>query len=110
MITCNCNATDYIDERYRFRDEVIAERCCSEIDEAEIIARHEKRMRWLGRFGAVVAFCRWPGDGRYYLTLKFWRVIRRSRPAISYLANGPMVVLAGFMSEARGLHWDRKRG
>ena len=108
MIATNSHGTDYIDERYRFLNEVVADSYLSEIKQEQIICRYEKRMYWLGRLGAVVGFCRWPGDGRYYLTLKYWRVDWLFSIAKLHPANGPMVILAGFMSEARGRHWKRK--
>ena len=112
VIAFSTNGTDgggTADERYRFRGEIVAERCLSEIEEEQIIGRYEMRLYWLRWFGAVVGFCRWPGDGRYYLTFKYWRIARPGRIRRQVLMRRPKVILAGFVSGARGRHWKRKR-
>lgn len=100
--------TDCIDERYIFRGQVIAERCLSEIDERDIIERAEKRMCGLRRLGAIVGFCRWPGDDRHYLIFKYWQPAATERIRNRVTDRRPLVILAGHMSESRGLHRRRR--
>ena len=107
MIATNSNATDHIDENYRFRRSVSAD-SDSGVDSDVLAAMdfsdrnryiRECRLRLMAVLGAFVL------NGQ----LVYWRPVRAVRIVVSVLMRRPVVILAGFMSEARGRHWNRKR-
>ena len=44
----------------------------------------------------------------YAYTFKYWSA-EEKRPCRWILSRKPIIILAGYMSRNRGLHWDRKR-
>ncbi len=44
------------------------------------------------------------------IRVMWWPVVQVARAIHQVLGMVHQVLLAGYMSESRGLHWDRKRG
>lgn len=93
--TGHCSGdTNHVDECYEFCNYVSADYDCG--DRNMYIA--ECRLRLFSALGAFVL------NGQ----LVYWRVSKGKvyRPVLN---RRPVVIMAGYMPEARGLHWDRKR-
>ena len=58
---------------------------------------YENWMRFMGRLGAVV------GHG-----VKYWPATAIGPAGPQVLLRRPVVILAGYMSQSRGLAWDRR--
>lgn len=70
--------------------------------------KRENYLYWISNFGAVVTYCRWPRDGEYYLTLKYWKILKNFIIVKISLVKKPLMILAGFRNWTRGRHWDRR--
>ena len=127
VIPIDSNGTDYIDPRYRSEGTVTVltdDRCRSEgegtadcvfhpdsscritdfdLSDEEIAERNRYiracRLRLFSDLGAFVL------NGQ----LVYWRDRDRRIPRQQVRDRRPMVIRAGYMSESRGRHWDRKR-
>lgn len=64
--------------------------------------------RLLEILGGFFGWCYSNYDGWGYM-LKYW--LAEEKTFYRWiLSNRPLIILAGYMSRNRGLHWDRKRG
>lgn len=108
MHNFNTTVDGYIDSYYETQTTVCASDYYSEVDVQIILERYEKQLLDMRRLGAVVGFVWIKKFGCYSLIHKYWRIYRPIQMIFRILTRRPIVILAGFMPEARGRHWDRK--